>query len=72
MAKLSTWELEKYLSPDLWHKRSSLPFPELIHQQLEEDLRTGYPVAIGRHPEIGLFVIESGGQGPYLIYQEKE
>jgi hypothetical protein len=46
-----------------------LPNGEAMDKAVE-DLRSGYPVAIGRYPGLGWFVIESGGQGPYFVYRE--
>ncbi len=39
---------------------------------IKESLKYKTPIAIGRHPEEGLFLISSAGQGPVVLWKENE
>ena len=59
--------LEKLLiPPDKWE--DNVPYD--IKQFL--NLHDKSPIGTGRHPVIGWFIIESSGQGPYIIWHEAQ
>jgi hypothetical protein len=54
--------LEKHLvDQDEWDKA-----PQEAQNTHKTSTEEGVPSAIGKHPELGWYVIESSGQGPYL------
>lgn len=58
------FNLEDHLiDHDKWNEA-----PDIARFQADE----GVPTAIGKHPTLGWYVIESSGQGPYLIWSEWE
>ena len=62
------WEAEKYLIPSEEWDTSGVP-PEAL--AVVEKSR-GVPVGIARHPKYGWIVLESSGQGPYVVWWERE
>jgi len=60
-------DLEKLLiPPEQWEDK----VPYKIKQFLNRDEKS--PVSTGRHPIIGWYIIESTGQGPYMIWHEAQ
>ena len=56
-------ELEKYIVKD-----AAADAPQEALQVLFEESKAGVPTAIAHHPELGWFVIQTSGQGPYIIW----
>jgi hypothetical protein len=68
---VNPFELEQHIIKNLpegengdWPK--DIP-QEAINMYLEE-VRMGIPTAIARHPTEGIYVIQTSGQGPYIIW----
>ena len=60
--KVAAEELEQYITQN----HSKAP-QEAIDMFLEESLQR-IPTALALHPEHGWFVIQTSGQGPYIIW----
>jgi len=54
--------LEKFIVQD--HKAAP---PEAV-QLFNEESKSGVPTAISHHPDEGWFVLQTSGQGPYIIW----
>jgi len=61
-------KLERNLIPSTEWETCGAP-EEAVALALEET-RQGVPTGIAKHPENGWFVIQSSGQGPYIIWPE--
>ena len=60
-------ELESQLLPKSeWSKA-----PQVAQDIVTKDTAEGIPSGIGRNDELGFFVISSSGQGPMLLWSEK-
>jgi len=58
-------ELEKYIT----HNHINAPIEAV--KIFEKEKLLGIPTAISKHPKAGWFVIQTSGQGPYVIWKEK-
>lgn len=61
--------LEKFIIPHTELDRDHVPKKALWI--FDEETKQRVPTAIGYHSDIGWFVIQSSGQGPYLIWQQR-
>ena len=65
------WECEHHYLLPYEEGARQIPFEE-AREILVENARNRYPTGVGRHPELGWFVISSGGQGPIFDWTEWE
>lgn len=62
------FELEGYMiSRDEWDLCGA---PEEAVRIAREETAQGIPTAIAKHPSKGWFVIQTAGQGPYVVWDE--
>lgn len=47
-------------------------FPPEAVEAVEQGIREGVPIAYADHPKLGKAVICSAGQGPMVVWREKE
>jgi hypothetical protein len=66
MSRPSAGELETFIVTD----HTGAP-PEAVELFTSES-SDGVPTAIVHHPEAGWFVIQTSGQGPYIIWPVEE
>jgi hypothetical protein len=67
---LLAWEVEGYLvEPEALDDCGA---PERALQVLQEQSGRQVPVGVARHPHHGWFVLVSMGQGPQIVWWEKE
>lgn len=60
--------LEKHLIPfKEWKEKS----PQHVYDMAMEEHEQGVPTGIGYIDDIGWYILQSSGQGPYLIYSER-
>lgn len=64
-------DLEDYLiEPDQWNQDQS--WRQVVPADLLQELEgPPQPIGLGRHPDLGWFVMYAG-QGPFLAWSEKE
>jgi hypothetical protein len=46
--------------------------PEKVYRMARKNSAEGMPTGIGIHPTFGWVILESSGQGSYLIWKEKD
>jgi hypothetical protein len=46
--------------------------PKAAYELALEESKQGVPTGIAYHPTEGWFVLQTSGQGPYIIWQEKQ
>ena len=60
--------LEKYLiHPDEWETCGA---PSEALDLAKDESSQGVPTGLVKHPEHGWFVLQTSGQGPYIIWSE--
>lgn len=61
-------ELEKYLIHP--NKYGEHDIPEEMLELVNEEGGHGVPTGIAKHPEHGYFVLQTSGQGPYIVMRQ--
>ena len=47
------------------------PIPDAAKKLYQKEVKVGIPTAIGYDDKLGYYIIQTAGQGPYLIWQER-
>jgi hypothetical protein len=68
---MSPFELEKLLLPS-YAELDIMDIPEDAKRIFKEETAQRVPTGIGYQVDLGWFVLQSSGQGPYLIWQENK
>ena len=58
------------IDPAEWDTRDDIPAEAL--RLAKEESATGVPTGITNHPKYGWMVLQTSGQGPYLIWTEQK
>ncbi len=65
---INAFELEGYLVKEDQHQNAPAEAIKIYNEGVAE----GVPTGIAKHPRFGWFVIQTSGQGPYVIWEEPE
>lgn len=67
-AEVNMMVLEKKLIPITQYRRCGIP--EDVIKLVAQETAGGLPTGIGKDEKLGWFVLQTSGQGPYLIWSE--
>ncbi len=66
---------EKYLSDELYknfNKLETLISNKELFAKIKSSFIEGPPTGVGFCDELGYFILQTSGQGPYLVWSEKK
>lgn len=58
------------IEPSEWDTREDIPAEAL--RLAKKESATGVPTGITNHPKYGWMVLQTSGQGPYLVWSERD